>query len=220
MNKGQGARYYPIFLNAGGKKCMVVGGGQVALRKVTGLLEHGADVTVISPDLCPGLAELVRSGEVTAVTREYQGGDLANAFLVIVATDSNEVNRGVVAEARRRAVPVNVVDDAQNSDFILPSYLHRGEVTVAVSTGGASPALARKIRLRLEGELGDEYAELASVISEVRAEIRKQKIKVDSDGWQQAIDLDRLLGLLKEGDRERARLTLLGNLQAIKQKVA
>lgn len=214
MKKDRGITYYPIFLNADGRKCLVVGGGRVALRKVGGLLEHGADVTVVSPEFCPGLAELVQSGAINALAREYRAEDLENAFLAIAATDSSEVNRRVAAEARRRAVLVNVVDDAENSDFIAPSYLHRGDVTIAISTCGKSPALARKIRLKLEKELGDEYAELASVISEVRTEIRQQKIMIDSDGWQKAIDLDLLLGLLEKGERETARVTLLSNLKA------
>ncbi|MEE9583625.1 MAG: bifunctional precorrin-2 dehydrogenase/sirohydrochlorin ferrochelatase, partial [Dehalococcoidales bacterium] len=144
--RAQVTTYYPVFLNISHRKCIVVGGGQVALRKARALLEHGADVTIISPDLCHELAELAESGEVSALTKEYQAGDLKNAFVAIAATDNSETNRRVVAEARRRAVLVNVVDDAENSDFIVPSYLRRGEITIAVSTSGRSPALARKIR--------------------------------------------------------------------------
>lgn len=217
MKKGQGITYYPIFLNVEGKKCVVVGGGQVAWRKVRVLLEHGADVEVISPDLCPELAKLVQGREIHALTREYQAGDLKNAFVTIAATDNSDINQRVVTEARRSAVLVNVVDDAENSDFIVPSYLRRGELTIAVSTGGRSPALARKIRSRLEKELGDEYALLACLIGEVRDEVRQQGIKLDGDSWQEAIDLDLLIDLLRKGERERAKATLLSNLK-IKQK--
>ena len=101
MKKDQGITYYPVFLNINGKKCVVVGGGQVALRKVRVLLEHGADVEVISPDLCPELAKLTESGEMRALTRQYQEGDLKNAFIAIAATDNGDINRRVVAEARR-----------------------------------------------------------------------------------------------------------------------
>ncbi len=217
MKKGQEILYYPVFLNVKGRKCVVVGGGQVALRKVTVLLEHGADVEVISPDLCLELARLARSGEIRALTREYQAGDLKNIFVAIASTDNSEINQRVVAEARRRAVLVNVVDDAENSDFIVPSYLRRGEVTIAVSTGGKSPALARKIRSKLEKELGDEYALLASLISEVRMEVRQRNIKIDSDGWQEALDLELLLDLLGKGEKEKAKTTLLSNLKAKQQ---
>jgi siroheme synthase-like protein len=195
----------------------VVGGGQVALRKVKALLEHGADVEVVSPGLCPELVEIAGSGEIHTIPREYRAGDLENAFVAIAATDNTEINQRIVAEARRRAVLVNVVDDAGNSDFIAPSYMRRGDITIAVSTGGKSPALARKIRSRLEKELGDEYAVLVSLIGEVRSEVRQRKIKIDGDGWQEALDLDQLLGLLRQGEKERAKATLLSNLKMKQQ---
>ncbi len=217
MKKDKGITYYPVFLNVNGKKCVVVGGGQVALRKVRVLLEHGADVEVIGPGLCPALVRLAESGEIHALTREYQEGDLKNAFVTIAATDNSEINQRVVAEARRRAVLVNVVDDAENSDFIVPSYLRRGTITVAVSTAGKSPALARKIRSKLEKELGNEYALLTNLIGEVRAELKQQKIEVDGDGWQEALDLDLLLDLLRKGEKERAKATLLSNLKRKQQ---
>ena len=217
MKKGQEITYYPIFMNVRGRKCVVVGGGQVALRKVGVLLEHGADVEVISPDLCPELVELAGSGEIHALAREYRTGDLKKAFVAIAATDNSEINQRIVAEARRRAVLVNVVDDAENSDFIAPSYLRRGEITIAISTGGTSPALARKICSRLQKELGTEYASLAHLIGEVRAEVRQRKIVIDGDGWQEALDLDLLLDLLSKGKKKEARATLVSNLKAKQQ---
>ena len=210
--ESQVSAYYPVFLNISGRKCVVVGGGQVALRKVNVLLEHGADVKVISPDLCPELVQLAGSGEIRSLNREYRTGDLAGAFVAIAATDNIDINRQVVAEARSKAVLTNVVDDAENSDFIVPSYLRRGQVTIAVSTAGKSPALARKIRSTLEKELGEEYALLALLINEVRAEVKREGIKIDGDGWQEALDLDLLLGLLRRGEREKAKATLLSNL--------
>jgi siroheme synthase-like protein len=206
--------YYPVFLNISGRKCVVVGGGQVALRKVKALLEHGADVEVISPDLCPELVQFAGSGEIRVLAREYRAGDLKKAFVAIAATDDSEINQRVVAEARKGAVLVNVVDDAENSDFIVPSYLRRGEVTIAVSTSGRSPALARKIRTRLEKELGDEYASLIHLIGEVRAEVKQEGMKVDGDRWQKALDLDLLLELLSRGDEAEARAILLSNLKS------
>jgi siroheme synthase-like protein len=214
MKKDKGIIYYPIFLNIEGKKCVVVGGGQVALRKVGVLLEHGADVKVISPNLCPELVKLAEDGVIRALSREYKTGDIKNAFVSIAATDNNQINHRVVAEARERSVLVNVVDDAEHSDFIVPSHMRRGEVTVAISTGGKSPALARKLRSRLEKQWGDEYALLADIISEARTEIRQRKIRVSSDSWQEALDLDMLLDLLKKGEGEKAKDVLLTNLTA------
>jgi len=205
--------YYPIFLNIRGKRCVVIGGGQVALRKTRALIEHGANVEVISPDLCPELRRLAESQEVRVSSREYQPGDLRGAFVVIAATDNSDINQKVAEEAKRNAVLVNVVDDAENSHFILPSYLRRGDITVAVSTAGKSPALARKIRTKLEKDLGNEYASLTNLISEVRAEAKRQGIQIDGDDWQEALDLDLLLELLRNGESERARVLLLTNLK-------
>lgn len=205
----QGLAYYPMFLKIRGKKCVVVGGGQVALRKVRVLLEHGASVEVISPDPCPELNKLAESGEVKVLRRHYQAGDLQGALIAIATTDNSDINQQVAKEAKGKAVLVNVADDPENSDFIVPSYMRRGDMTIAVSTTGRSPALARKIRTRLEKELGDEYASLVRLIGEVRAEVKRQGIKVSGDDWQEAIDLDSMLGLLKRGDEKKAKAVLL-----------
>jgi siroheme synthase-like protein len=212
--KKAGRTFYPMFLNIGGKRCVVVGGGRVALRKVRALLEHGASVEVISPALCPRLVELAEQGQIHAWRRHYQPGDLKKALMAIAATDDSGINRQVVKEARREGVLINVADDLENSDFIVPSYTHRGGITVAVSTAGKSPALARKIRARLEQGLGDEYASLVRLIGEVRAEVKRQGIKVSGDDWQASLDLDLMIGLLKKGDEEKVREVLLGNLKA------
>jgi siroheme synthase-like protein len=204
--------YYPVFLNIARKKSVVVGGGQVALRKVQTLLEHRANVTVISPELCPGLAGLAESGRVQAHRKPFQPGDLRGALMAVAATDDADINVRVAEEARREAVLINVVDDAENSDFIVPTSLRRGDMTIAVSTSGRSPALARKIRTRLERDFGDEYAALARLIDEVRTEAKQRGIRLDGDAWQDALDLDLLTDLMKEGDREKARNILLNSL--------
>ncbi|MBI4283119.1 MAG: bifunctional precorrin-2 dehydrogenase/sirohydrochlorin ferrochelatase, partial [Chloroflexi bacterium] len=196
MKKRELPNYYPVFLKISSKRCVVVGGGQVALRKVRTLLEHGASVEVISPDLCPELSQLAESGTIGVRQRSYQAGDLQDAAIAIAATDSRQTNLEVAQEARRKAVLVNVVDDAESSDFIAPSYLRRGDITIAISTAGRSPALARKIRSKLEKDFGEEYASLALLLDEVRAEVKQQGIKVDGDAWQDALDLDLLCGLL------------------------
>ena len=137
-----------------------------------------------------------------------------NASIAIAATSDKSTNLAVVQEARRNAVLVNVVDEPENSDFIVPSYMRRGEITIAISTAGRSPALARKIRTKLEKELGDEYASLASLIGEVRAEVKRQGIKVNGDAWQEALDLDLLIELLRKGDNEKSQAILLSSLKA------
>jgi len=204
--------FYPLFLKISGKKCVVVGGGGVTRRKVKALLEHGASVEVISPDPCPELAKLGETGEIKLLRRGYQPGDLRGAFLAIAASDSRALNRQVAKEAQEKAVLVNVADAPENSDFILPSYLRRGALTIAVSTAGVSPALARKIRTRLEEEIGDEYASLVRLVGEVRAELKRKKIKITADDWQEALDLDLILGLLKKGEEKKVRAVLLENI--------
>ncbi|OGO16751.1 MAG: hypothetical protein A2Z15_04980 [Chloroflexi bacterium RBG_16_50_11] len=208
--------YYPVFLNLTGRKCAVVGGGQVALRKVNALLEAGADVKIISPDLCPELTVLAAAGKLTLEKRPFRPADLNGAFVAVAATDKNDVNLEVARQARRKGILVNVVDDPGNSDFIAPSCLKRGDVTIAVSTAGRSPALARKIRMKLERDFGNEYAVLAQLIAGVRLEIKRRGIKVDGEQWQQALDLDLLLDLLKDGKKEQAANLLLANLEARK----
>ncbi|MDD4873748.1 MAG: bifunctional precorrin-2 dehydrogenase/sirohydrochlorin ferrochelatase [Dehalococcoidales bacterium] len=204
--------YYPVFLDVTGRKCVIVGGGEVALRKILVLLDYGAEIVVISPYICPELAELSRTGKLCTITREYRTGDLSGAFVAIAATDDNQVNRVVSSDARRKAVLVNVVDDAEKSDFIIPSHLNRGDITIAISTGGKSPALARKLRSKLEKEMGEEYASLVDIISEVRAILKDKQSKIDPETWQEALDLDLLLGLIKRGETEKAKDVLLKTL--------
>lgn len=205
--------YYPVFLDIRGRRCVVVGGGEVARRKAESLLERGAEVKVISPDLCAGLDRLAEMGEIALLRRRYQPGDLEGAFLAIAATDDYTTNLEVAKEARDTGALVNVVDDPAHSDFIVPSSICRGEVTIAISTAGRSPALARKIRTRLEEGFGEEYASLALLVDEVRTEVKRQGLKVNGDDWQEALDLDSLTELLKKGDREKAREVLISNLK-------
>ncbi len=208
--------HYAIFLRVSGKRCVVVGGGLVALRKVKTLIEHGAQVDIISPKVVPGLRRLVDSGRVSLLSRPYRAGDLKGAFVVIAATGDAAVNNKVANEANSECVLVNVVDDAANSDFILPSYVRRGDVTVAVGTEGRSPALARKIRARIENELGEEYAELAILIDEVRVQLKRQKISVRPDRWQDVLDLDKLCEMVRKGQSDEARQLMLSDLARIK----
>ena len=196
----------------------MVGGGHVALRKIRALVEYGASVEVISPDPCPELIKLNENGTIRILRRHYRPGDLKKAFIAIAATDNSDINQQVIKEAQSEAVLVNAVDNLENSDFIVPSYVRRGDMTIAVSTAGRSPALARKIRTKLEKELGEEYISLVNLIGEVRTELKRQGIKVSGDDWQEAIDLDLMIDLLKRGDVEKAKAILLDNLKSQQQE--
>lgn len=152
--------YFPAFLDLRGRRCLVAGGGEIGERKVRALLECDAHVMVVSPTLTPGLAALTASGRVEHRARPFRRSDLRGCALAVAATGDPRVDEAVAAMARRTRVLVNVVDRPAHCDFILPSVLRRGELQIAVSTGGRSPALAREIRRRLEGLFGPEYAEI------------------------------------------------------------
>jgi precorrin-2 dehydrogenase/sirohydrochlorin ferrochelatase len=203
------ASYYPVFLNLDGRKCTVFGGGEVALRKVKMLSDFGAEVTVISPALCPGLAGLADRKAINALRRDYQPSDLKGAFIAIAATDDRDINTAIASEARELGVLVNVVNVPELCDFIVSAYVRRGDVTIAVSTAGKSPALARKIRARLEQEFGEEYAALAQLVGDVRSELKELNIRADGETWQEALDLDLLIALLKKARPVKPELSSL-----------
>jgi siroheme synthase-like protein len=165
-------KYYTICLvGLSSRQAIVVGGGKVAARKVEGLLAAGAQVKVISPILTLELQLLADSGEITFLPRPYQDGDLEDAFLVIAATNDAAVNQAVWIEAERHGCLVNVVDDLIHSNFILPAVVRHDELSIAISTGGSSPALARRLRERIEKLIGPEYGVLAGLMAELRPEL-------------------------------------------------
>jgi precorrin-2 dehydrogenase/sirohydrochlorin ferrochelatase len=206
--------YYPIFLNIKSKRCVVIGGGQVALRKVKMLLDCGANVLVISPIPHPEIKKLSKRKAIHLIQRDFKAGDLKEAVVTIACTNVKEVNRKVADEAKKTEVLVNVADDLERSDFISPSLFKRGNLMVAVSTSGVSPALARKIRAKLGKNLGEEYASLLSLIGEVRSTLKKKRDRVGTETWQKALDLDLLIGLMRSGQRKKAKVILLSKLEA------
>jgi len=205
--------YYPVFLDLNGRRCVVVGGGDVALRKVKPLLDSGALVEVISPRLCSGLKQLENDKKINVIGRKFQPGDLTGAFIAIAATANLQTNAAVAAEGLEKSIMVNVVDDPARCDFILPSYCRRGGIILAISTSGMSPALARKIMSRLEKEFGPEYGTLATITQKVRARLKREKIKINSSRWQEALDLGRLTGLIRSGHVDEAEDLLLNTLK-------
>lgn len=204
--------YYPILINTSDRTCVVVGGGEVAERKVRGLLEAGSSVVVISPSLSKGLRQLAEENVIRVIPHQYRPGDIIEeAALVFAATNEPEVNKAVAAEAKQKGIPVNVVDDPDSCDFILPSTLRRGDLVIAVSTSGRSPALARRVREELEGLFPEEYAALCGLLSDVRQELRKSGKTIAPAQWQEAIDAE-LAGLVREGSYQEARIKLLSRL--------
>jgi len=203
--------YYPVALDLRERPCLVVGGGPVAESKVEGLLAAGARVTVVSPALSERLESWARAGRIAHARREYTASDLDGQQLVFSATDRRDVTETVARDARLRGVWVNAADDPVYCDFLLPSVLRRGRLVVAVSTGGASPALAARVRRDLESYFTPEYAELVELAAEVRRELRAGGRRVDGAFWREALDAD-LRRLLAEGRRGDAKARLLDRL--------
>src|SRR3954465_15074130 len=160
--------FYMAAIKLKGRRCVVVGGGDVGLEKVEGLLLCGADVEVIAPEAVSELARYAAEGSITWERREFHDGDLDDAFMVIAATDDSDVNIAVFEDAERRAMLVNVVDVPPLCNFILPAIVRSGPLAIAISTAGASPALAKRMKREIEGQFGEPNARLAVLLNEVR----------------------------------------------------
>jgi precorrin-2 dehydrogenase / sirohydrochlorin ferrochelatase len=191
---------YPVNLVLDGRRCLVVGGGKVALRKVEGLLACGGRVTVVAPKV----ADELRSLPVEIEERPWRPDDLEGMWLVIAATDDPAVNRAVYDAGQRAGVWVNGADDPANCSFTLPSVVRRGDLQVTVSTGGRSPALATWLRRRLEGEIGPEYAVLLDLLATERDGLKAAGISTEGLDWRSALDSD-MLDLIRTGDLAHAR---------------
>lgn len=160
--------FYIACLRLTGRSCLVVGGGEIGLEKVEGLLACDADVTVIAPQLTPALAALAAEGSIEHLARDYATGDLERRFMVIAATDDTDVNIRVYDDAEAHAMLVNVVDVPPLCNFILPAILRTGPLAIAISTAGASPALAKRMKREIGEHFGEEYARLAIILNDVR----------------------------------------------------
>ncbi len=168
--------YFPVNLYLKNKLCVVIGGGKVAERKVENLLKVQAEIKIISPDLSPRLKKLAQEGKIYWERRTYQKGDLDSAWLVIAATDNPEVQKQVYEEAEKRHIFCNIVDVPELCSFIVPSVIRRGALTIAISTSGASPAVAKRIREILENLIGEEYEFYLELMKNLRDQILMSKL--------------------------------------------
>ena len=161
-------RYFPINLDIRGRQAVIVGGGVVAVRKSVALHACGGDITVIAPRLDSSLQQMRTAGKITHLEREYEPGDLAAAFLACAASDDPAVNRAVAEEAKALGILADIADAPRSGSFTMPAVVRRGDLLIAVSTGGASPALARRIREQLEREFGPEYGTATALLGRLR----------------------------------------------------
>lgn len=198
--------YYPVYIQLRAQPCVVVGGGKIAEGKVEGLLAAQANITVISPDLTAHLQQLVEQKQITYLARTYRQGDLTGAFLVISATDQTEINHQVWQEASANRQLVNVVDDTPRCNFIAPSILRKGDLTIAISTSGKAPLLAVRLKERLQHELGPEYEQFLELAGELRGPLAEHipDFETRKALWYELVDSE-ILDVLARGDEASAR---------------
>ncbi|RKD22513.1 precorrin-2 dehydrogenase / sirohydrochlorin ferrochelatase [Caminicella sporogenes DSM 14501] len=166
--------YYPIMLNISGKLCKVIGGGKVAERKVNSLLECGGEVEVISPILTRELEKYAKEGVISVKRRKYVYGDLEGSFLVFAATNDEKTNEECLRECREKDILLNIVDKPDKCNFIVPSKIQRGDLTITISTNGKSPALSKKIREELEALYSEKYIEYVNLLGEIRKRVKME----------------------------------------------
>ena len=212
-------KYYPVNLDMTNKRCVVVGGGDIAERKVERLLECGAQVTVVSKSLTPVLKTRKKTGQMDHIDRDYEDQALDGAFMVIGATDRNDVNERISKDAMARGLLVNIVDDPDRCNFILPSLVQQGDLSIAISTGGKSPALAKKLRKELEKQYGPEYQTLLVIMGILRKRILAgdQRAADNKVVFEDLVHSD-ILQAIREKDRGRVN-TIIHDLTGISMDV-
>lgn len=199
-------RFYPMFLDVEGRTCLVVGGGPVAQERTRKLLEHGARVRLVSPAITPQLNDMVAQFEIAEFrNREYVTSDLEGCRLAVAATNSAAVNGAVRADARERNVLCNVADDPASGDFIVPALVRRGDLAIAVATGGASPVVSSHVRAVIEDAFGPEWGELLAILGGLREELKRRVPEpgARSSRMRDVLESD-VLGLLARGESRAA----------------
>ena len=215
-------RFYPVFLHLEGRPCVVVGSGTVVEQKVTGLLRAGAKVTVIGPDPSRPLIELAADGMIQIRGRPYEPSDLDGAFLAVVHSDDPGVRRRVWRDAERRRVLINAVDDMPHCMFIAPAIHEQGDLTVAVSTAGKSPALAVRVRNRVGELLGPEYGALLDLLGDLRAEVGRRVPDASARAalWYQVVDSEAIFESVRRGDLTDARARIAELVSRVESQAA
>lgn len=195
-------RYYPVGLDIKGRTCLVVGGGQVGTRKVKTLLECGACVTVVSPKATQALADLAEQGRITWKMRAYRASDQQGAFLVIGATDEEALNHAIYKDAERAGRLCNIADQPERCNFVLPSIVRQGDLMIAISTAGKSPAFARFMRQKLQKQFGPEYGAFLDLMGAIRRRLLAEAHAPEAHKpiFEELIERE-LLELIRKDDR-------------------
>lgn len=167
---------YPLFLNIAGKKCLVIGGGKVALRKIQALLAYDADITVVSPYVEDKINNWLQKGMINLFRREFKISDLDGMFMVFIATDDNSLNQTISSLCREQGILVNAVDDPENCDFYVPAVLRRQSLAIAISTEGKSPAFAGWLKRELENTISEQYGEFVELLGELRPRLKRSAL--------------------------------------------
>ena len=195
---------YPVNLVVAGRPCLVVGGGRVAATKVRGLVEAGARVTVVAPEVDARIVEMAAGGQVAVERRPYRPGEVRDHRFVVAATGDPAVNQQVYDDGEAAGVWVNSADDPDRCSAILPARVRQGRLTVTVSTGGHSPAVAAWVRQRLAEQLGPEYDQLIELLAEARNEVQARGVGTEQLDWRRALDSG-ILDLVRAGRLEDAK---------------
>lgn len=195
---------YPVNLVVAGRPCLVVGGGRVAVTKVRGLVEAGARVTVVAPEVDARIDEMAAGGEVAVERRAYRPGEVRSHRFVVAATGDPAVNQQVYDDGEAAGVWVNSADDPDRCSAILPARVRQGRLTVTVSTGGHSPAVAAWVREQLAAQLGPEYDQLIELLAEARNEVQTRGVGTEQLDWRRALDSG-ILDLVRAGRLEDAK---------------
>ncbi|MGH2441614.1 MAG: precorrin-2 dehydrogenase/sirohydrochlorin ferrochelatase family protein [Chloroflexota bacterium] len=203
--------FYPIALDLHRKSCLVAGGTEIAADKVEGLLAAGARVTVASPVAIDRIAHLARAGRIAWSPRTYRSSDLAGVYLAYGASDDLPLNARLAAECRARGILVNAVDDPPNCDFFAMALVRRGDLQIAISTNGRSPAFARWVRERLEDSLPGEYGTLLALLASIRAQMKREDGIPPYERWKEALSAA-VLAHVRAGDGDAARDLLVQSL--------
>lgn len=200
------AHLFPIYLDLSGKNCLIIGGGQVAERKVENLLDYEVNVIVVSPEAEEPIKQWAQEGIIVWRAREFEEADLEEVYMVFVATNDGLVNQTAVELCRQKGILANAVDDPPNCDFFIPSIIRRNSLVLAISTEGKSPLFARRLREELEDLITPVYGEFVDILGEIRSHIKDivPDIELRKKIFQSLVDSD-ILDLLKAGEKERAR---------------